>query len=113
MLATARHLVLSGFQEIKYRGIGRIFRIGGECLHQHGHRMLQTFVGSAIIDGAEQHLLLTSELSQQIAVGSSKEGALVNAILLAEGIHLCCVNVHHPCQQSFLALFFLTVRQQW
>ena len=101
MLATAAHLLLSGFQKVQYRGVVRELCIYGYRLHQHGHRMGQTLVCTPVVDGVEQHLLLVVEFRQQTAVSCCKEGTLEDAVLLAEGIDGIDTHMHCPRQQSF------------
>ena len=116
VLPTAAHLLLIGFQEVKYRCLVVPFGIYGQCPDQHSHRMRQLFVGTPIVNRAEQCLLLIVVLRQQIAVSSCEESALVDAVLLAVGFHLGLLYPHLPRQFGLttdLFPFSKNVAQQW
>ena len=112
MLPLPRHLLLSRSQEVEHRSVVLELGIDGKRPYQHRHRMGQSLVGSSVVNRVEQHLLLATVFSQQKGIGSREECALVDAVLLAEGVHAGRLHHHRSCQQTLLRLLILQVGQQ-
>ena len=111
VLPAARHLLLSGLQEVEHgRLVGEV-RIDGHCLDQHADRMCRPAVVTTTDDGAEQCRLLVIVFSQQVTVGRREEGALEDATLAAESIHTCTFYIHAPRLQTVRILSAVQVGQ--
>ena len=54
VLAAAVHLVLAGFQEVKYSGLVGELGIDGQGLYRHAYGALETLVGTSVINGGKQ-----------------------------------------------------------
>ena len=54
VLAAAVHLVLAGFQEVKYSGLVGKLGIDGQGLYRHAYGALETLVGTSVINGGKQ-----------------------------------------------------------
>ena len=112
MLAAPRHLLLSGSEEVDHRRVVRVLRIDGQRLDEHRHCTDQSFVGSSVVDGTEQHLLLIVELGQQVGVNGGEERTLEDAVFHAKGFYPLLCHRQLPGEQSFLRLRFFPVGQQ-
>ena len=112
MLPASAHLLLTSFQEVEYRCVVVELRIRRQCLDQHTHGMGQTLVAPAIMYRAEKHFLFVVILCQQKTVHGSKEGALIDAMLLTETLYLCHLDAHLTGHQSLLRILSFQVGQQ-
>ena len=102
VLALTRHLLFPCPQEVDHSGVIVELCIDRQCPYQHGHRMGQLLVGTSVVYGVEQHLLLVVVFRQQIAVSCREEGTLVDAVLLTVGFDIIDAHTHGPRQQTLL-----------
>ena len=112
MLPAAVHLLLSGLQVVDNRSLVVELCIDGQRLDEHAYGVVHSFVAAAIIDCGEQRLLLVVEFGQQEGVCRREQGALEDAMLLAERLHTVAADGERACQAAFTDGCLLAVGNQ-
>ena len=92
VLTATCHLLLPSLEELEHRGVACELSIGGQRLDEHADGVLQELVLPAVVDVCEQGFLLVVVLREQECESRCEQGALEDAVFLAEGVdalHAC------------------------